>query len=262
MIEPKRDIKSLLEYYKQDAAQQYANILILGAVAAGKTSLIATMPKPILLYSFDPSGTKAEAMRKEIQAGNVVPATRFEKISESTVKTQINEFEKTVMSIRNSGEINKFKTVAIDSYTTMAQMYEWNQGLKDLTKNDTLPTLHDYNFIIRYLSNMIISMCNDPCHFVMTGHLSKEIEEMTGRETYQIDAYRTMRTKLPMYFDHCFVMRKTQKASGIKHELVTNSPLFSAKKRSSNLDDIEEPDLTAVMNKIGGLDTKSIPLQI
>ena len=42
-----------------------------------------------------------------------------------------------------------FKTVVIDSYSTMSMMYEWHQGLKDKTKNGTLPTQNDYGHIVK-----------------------------------------------------------------------------------------------------------------
>lgn len=261
-IIPTKNIADIMKYYEQDATQDKANILLLGPIGHGKTTALATMPGPILIFSFDPSGTKSISSKLYTNGGNVVPATQYEKLSEDTATQLLNSFERQVKSMVKSGEITKFKTVCIDSYTFMSKMYEWHQGMKDQSKNGKLPTQNDYGHIIRYIQNILITLCNAPVHFVLTGHLGKEKDEMTGGMVYQLVAYPSLRTVLPAMFDYCWVVQKRIAQDKTEVVLVTNSALYATKKRTENLADLEWPNLKTVLEKIGGLDTETIELKL
>lgn len=275
-IKAHTSIEDMFAQYKNDTRQQKANILLLGAVGSGKTTAIGTMPGPILVISFDPTGIRSlkdsypnrvldssRDLAEQIAEGkDILPYTNFEGITEENAREKAVAFTKYLNDIHNNGTIYNFKTVVIDSYTTMNTMFEWHQGLKDQSKNGSLPTLNDYGHINRYISNVVNHMCSEPYHFILTGHLAKDLEEATGSTVYQLEAYRSMQNKLPILFDFCFVMKMKQGMNSVEHQLITRSPLFAAKRRSTKLEDVEEPNLTNLMKKMGGLDIESVPLKL
>ena len=271
-IIPQYSISSLREDYKNDASQEHMSLLLLGSVGSGKTTAIGTMPGPILVFSFDPSGTRslkemypdriidpksATPLAEQIASGRDIDLiTKFEGLTEETATEKVKDWEKTFVALHTSGEIYNYRTVAIDSYSTLCMLYEWHQGLKDKTKNGNLPTLNDYGHINRFINKVITRGCSEPYHFIVTGHLGKQFDEATGKTIYQLKAYPSVRDTLPILFDFCFIQQATEKSDGIKYTITTHNPAFAAKKRSNNLSNVEPSDLTKIMKKIGGLKTE------
>ena len=61
--------KDLLKSYQDDPSQTKAHVLLHGDKGIGKTTILKTAPKPILIFSFDPGGTIV--LKKEKECGDI-----------------------------------------------------------------------------------------------------------------------------------------------------------------------------------------------
>ena len=61
-----------------DSEQQYLNVVVYGDFGTGKTHFISTCPKPLLIHSFDPGGSKIPPLQKLVDEGNCIIDPRFE----------------------------------------------------------------------------------------------------------------------------------------------------------------------------------------
>ena len=68
-LDIKKEAEALRTLYASTASQQKRNFLLLGDSGSGKTQCASTAPRPIHIFSFDPGGTKTQAVQEGIKAG-------------------------------------------------------------------------------------------------------------------------------------------------------------------------------------------------
>ena len=206
------------------------DVLVYGQAGAGKTTLITTLPAPVIL--------SAEAGLLSI-AGSNIPFLQI---------NDMGDLREAYKWLAESDEAKAFESVAIDSISEIAEVCLGKE--KAIAKDPR----QAYGEMQTVMAEVIRSFRDLPRHVLMTAKLEKAQDEM-GRILYapSMPGNKTGQS-LPYFFDLVLALRVEKDAEGVtQRALMTDSDgLWQAKDRSGKLDAWETPDLVAVIRKVGG----------
>ena len=208
---------------------QGVKMLVYGEAGAGKTTLISTLPKPIIL--------SAEAGLLSLQ-GHDIP---YIEIDSMTTLGEAYEW------LTESEEGEAFKSVALDSISEIAEVCL--SGEKAISK-DGRAAYGETNEKMAQLIRAFRDLSGR--HVLMTAKLEK-VQDEQGRILYGPSMPgKRLSQELPFFFDEVLAMRIERDAEGTIQRALQCAPdgLWSAKDRSGKLDMYEGPDLGAVIAKI------------
>lgn len=245
---------SELRKSSQDAAQHRAsktNFLIYGDIGAGKTHLLKTAKKPLLLDNFDIGGD--QTLLEEIQAGDVI-VDHFED-EDAKAPSVFTRWEKRLQEKRQAKLFDEVGTYAIDSASTWSDSL-MNAILKKEGRPATVPQLQDYNIhqiIMRDALKMILSL---PCDVILTCHRELDKDEASGRMMISpLIGGRKGKPKMLLLFDEIYYLSTVEKKDGVERRLLTaRTGLYMARTRIGRLgklDLYEEADLSKLKAKAG-----------
>ena len=205
-------------------------LLVYGQAGAGKTSLIPTLPNPIVL--------SAEGGLLSIQDAEL-PYIEI---------TTMAELQEAYKWLAESAEAAQFESVAIDSISEIAEValnYE-----KKVNKDPRAA----YGAMQEQMADIIRAFRDLPAkHVYMSAKLEKTQDEM-GRILYapSMPGNKTGQS-LPYFFDEVLALRVEKDAEGATQRalMCDSDGLWLAKDRSGKLDAWEASDLTVIINKIG-----------
>ena len=206
-------------------------LLVYGQAGAGKTSLIPTLPNPIVL--------SAEGGLLSIQDAEL-PYLEI---------TTMAELQEAYKWLAESAEAKQFESVAIDSISEIAEVvlnYE-----KKINKDPRAA----YGSMQEQMADIIRVFRDLPAkHIYMSAKLEKTQDEM-GRVLYapSMPGNKTGQS-LPYFFDEVLALRVEKDGEGnTQRALMCDSDgLWLAKDRSGKLESWESPDLGEIIKKIGG----------
>jgi len=206
-------------------------VLVYGQAGAGKTSLIKTLPSPIVL--------SAEGGLLSIQDADLP----FIEIISMT------ELQEAYTWLTSSDEAKAYKSVALDSISEIAEV------CLNTEKKATKDPRQAYGAMQEQMADIIRAFRDLPGrHVYMSAKLEKTQDEM-GRVLYSpsMPGNKTGQA-LPYFFDEVLALRVEKDGDGnTQRALMCDSDgLWLAKDRSGKLDAWEAPDLSAVIAKIGG----------
>lgn len=206
-------------------------VLVYGAAGAGKTSLIPTLPSPLVL--------SAEGGLLSIKDADVP----FIEISDMT------QLKESYRYITEADEAKAFKTICLDSISEIAEV------VLNAEKKATKDPRQAYGAMQEAMADIIRAFRDLPGrHVYMSAKLEKTADEM-GRILYapSMPGNKTGQA-LPYFFDEVLALRVEKDSEGnTQRALMCDSDgLWLAKDRSGKLDAWEAPDLGAVISKIGG----------
>jgi phage nucleotide-binding protein len=206
-------------------------VLVYGQAGAGKTSLIKTLPSPIVL--------SAEGGLLSIQDADLP----FIEI------TSMTELQEAYTWLTSSDEAKSYKSVALDSISEIAEV------CLNTEKKATKDPRQAYGAMQEQMADIIRAFRDLPGrHVYMSAKLEKTQDEM-GRVLYapSMPGNKTGQA-LPYFFDEVLALRVEKDGDGnTQRALMCDSDgLWLAKDRSGKLDMWEAPDLNAVFAKIGG----------
>ena len=206
-------------------------VLVYGQAGAGKTSLIKTLPSPIVL--------SAEGGLLSIQDADLP-------FIEITSRTELQE---AYTWLTSSDEAKSYKSVALDSISEIAEV------CLNTEKKATKDPRQAYGAMQEQMADIIRAFRDLPGrHVYMSAKLEKTQDEM-GRVLYSpsMPGNKTGQA-LPYFFDEVLALRVEKDGDGnTQRALMCDSDgLWLAKDRSGKLDAWEAPDLSAVIAKIGG----------
>lgn len=206
-------------------------MLVYGQAGAGKTSLVTTLPEPVVL--------SAEGGLLSI-AHHDVPYI--------TIKT-LDDLYQAYDWLVKSDEAKQFKSVALDSISEVAEVV-LDHELK--ANKDGRAAYGELN---TKMANLIRAFRDLPGkHVYMSAKLEKSQDEM-GRMLYGPSMPgKSLTQQLPYFFDFVFPLRVEKDADGnTQRAIMTDSDgLWQAKSRGQGLSVWEAPDLGAIIQKIGG----------
>ena len=206
-------------------------VLVYGQAGAGKTSLIKTLPSPIVL--------SAEGGLLSIQDADLP----FIEISDMETLREAYTW------LTQSDEAKGFQSVALDSISEIAEV------VLNAEKKATKDPRQAYGAMQEQMADIIRAFRDLPGrHVYMSAKLEKTQDEM-GRVLYapSMPGNKTGQA-LPYFFDEVLALRvEKDSENNTQRALMCDSDgLWLAKDRSGKLDAWETPDLGAVIAKIGG----------
>lgn len=206
-------------------------VLVYGHAGSGKTSLIPTLPSPVVL--------SAEGGLLSI-AGVDVPYIEI-----NSMASLKDAYEWAA----SSAEAASFQSVALDSISEIAEV------VLNYEKKNTKDPRAAYGAMQEQMAEIIRAFRDLPGrHVYMTAKLDKATDEQ-GRVLYSpsMPGNKTGQS-LPYFFDEVFALRVEKDAEGhpVRALMTQSDGLWQAKDRSGRLDPWEAPDLGAIIAKIGG----------
>lgn len=213
------------------SAANGVKVLVYGQAGAGKTSLIPTLPSPVIL--------SAEGGLLSI-AGHDLP---FIEISDIATLREAYEW------LTSSAEAAQFKSVALDSISEIAEV------VLNAEKKATKDPRQAYGAMQEQVTDIVRAFRDLPGrHVFFTAKVEKAADEQ-GRILYAPSMPgNKLAQQLPYFFDEVFALRIERDADGNNQRALMTSGdgLWQAKDRSGRLDAWEAPDLGAIIAKIGG----------
>jgi phage nucleotide-binding protein len=205
-------------------------LLVYGQAGAGKTSLIPTLPHPVVL--------SAEGGLLSIVDADVP----FIEISTMADLWEAYEWLTT-------GGGAEYKSVALDSISEIAEV------CLNTEKTTSKDPRQAYGEMQTQMADIIRAFRDLPGrHVLMTAKCEKSTDE-SGRILYapSMPGNKTGQS-LPYFFDEVLALRVEKDAEGLAQRalMCDSDGIWQAKDRSGKLDTWEAPDLGAIIAKIGG----------
>jgi phage nucleotide-binding protein len=206
-------------------------VLVYGQAGAGKTSLIKTLPNPIVL--------SAEGGLLSIQDADLP----YIEIGDMETLRDAWKW------ITESAEAREYQSVALDSISEIAEV------VLNSEKKATKDPRQAYGAMQEQMADIIRAFRDIPArHVYMSAKLEKSQDEM-GRMLYapSMPGNKTGQS-LPYFFDEVLALRVEKDGDGnTQRALMCDSDgLWLAKDRSGKLAAWEAPDLAEIIKKIGG----------
>lgn len=211
-------------------------MLVYGAAGSGKTSLIATLPNPVIF--------SAEGGLLSI-ADSDLP---FIEISDMASITDAYEW------LIGADEAKQFQSIALDSISEIAEVV-LSAEKKRTVNGKLIDPRQAYGQMQELMSDLVRAFRDIPGkHVYFSAKVEKSSDEM-GRVSYAPSMPgNKMAQALPFYFDEVLALRveKGEDGQPVRALMTQSDGLWQAKDRSGKLDTWEMPDLGAIIRKIGG----------
>lgn len=206
-------------------------VLVYGQAGAGKTSLIKTLPAPLVL--------SAEGGLLSIADADVP----FIEVS------SMDTLKEAYQWVLNSDEAKHFQSIALDSISEIAEV------VLNFEKKNTKDPRAAYGAMQEQMGDIIRGFRDLPGkHVYFSAKLEKTQDEM-GRVLYAPSMPgNKVGQSLPYFFDEVLALRVERDAEGNSQRalMCESDGLWQAKDRSGKLSAWEAPDLGEIINKIGG----------
>lgn len=214
----------------RDLSRSGVKLLVYGAAGAGKTSLIRTLPNPIVL--------SAEGGLLSIQDADL-----------PYIEIATMDDLRQAYSFIMGEEGTEFQSVALDSISEIAEV------VLNAEKKIAKDPRQAYGAMQEQMSDLIRAFRDLPGkHVYMSAKLEKSQDE-TGRMLYAPSMPgNKVGQSLPYFFDEVLALRVEKDSEGsTQRALMCDSDgLWQAKDRSGKLSAWEAPDLGAIIEKING----------
>jgi phage nucleotide-binding protein len=206
-------------------------ILVYGQAGAGKTSLIKTLPSPIVL--------SAEGGLLSIKDADI-PYIEI---------ADLDTLREAYTWLTSSDEAKRYQSVVLDSISEIAEV------VLNAEKKATKDTRQAYGAMQEQMADIIRAFRDLPGkHVYMSAKLEKTQDEL-GRVLYAPSMPGNKAGQsLPYFFDEVLALRVERDAEGVTQRalMCDGDGLWTAKDRSGKLDMWEAPDLGTIIAKIQG----------
>lgn len=206
-------------------------LLVYGNAGSGKTSLIPTLPNPVVLSA---EGGLLSIVDADLPFVEV-----------SSYDTLMEAYRWVI----ESDEAKQFESIALDSISEIAEVVLNHE--KKVAKDPR----QAYGAMQEQMYDIIRAFRDIPGkHIYFTAKCEKTADE-SGRILYapSMPGNKTGQA-LPYFFDEVLALRVEKDAEGVAQRalMCDSDGIWQAKDRSGKLDTWEAPDLGAIIAKIGG----------
>ena len=213
------------------------NILVYGNAGIGKTCLIPSLPRPIVLNA---EGGLLSIMGADIPYINIRSMKDLDDAFDYLTKPDV---------------MNTYDSICLDSISEIAEIC-LNEEMEK-TKDGRM-AYGQMGKLIEYIIRTFRDFQGKIVYF--TAKLDKVKDEVTGRIMWGPSMPGNVVSKdLPYQFDEVFAMRaETEAKTGAVRRFLqtSSSDNYIAKDRSGALNQFEEADLGAIIQKIGGMNAQ------
>lgn len=206
-------------------------LLVYGNAGSGKTSLIPTLPNPVV---FSAEGGLLSIADADLP---FVEVSSYDTLMEA------------YRWVTEADEAKHFESIALDSISEIAEVVLNHE--KKVAKDPR----QAYGAMQEQMADIIRAFRDIPGkHIYFTAKCEKATDE-SGRILYapSMPGNKTGQ-QLPYFFDEVLALRVEKDAEGLSQRalMCDSDGIWQAKDRSGKLDTWEAPDLGAIINKIGG----------
>jgi hypothetical protein len=224
-------------------------VLTYGPSGVGKTTLIATAPKPVLISAESGVLSLRPANLQKLYGVNT-PGVTYD-VPLILIST-IADFDEAYRWCATSHEARQFQTLGIDSISEVAERV-LEHALKTVGAKDPRKAYGE-------LSEKVVKLTKDfrdlaGFHVYVSAKMGAMKDEQTGLTTYGPDAPgQKVGPALPFLFDEVFRLGVASPPNAPKYRYLQTDidAQYIAKDRSGMLDAIEPPNLTHIFRKILG----------
>jgi len=219
----------------KSALQNGVKILCYGRAGVGKTTLIKTAPEPLIL--------SAEAGLLSLRDVDI-PCLEIATIEDLTDAYNF---------VRDSDDAKKFKTICLDSITEIGEVILTNAKEQEKSKGSKGDIRRAYGDLIERVTVLVKAFRDLKGKHVYFSAQEEKTRDDNGITTIAPSMPGAkVGGRLPFWFDEVLHLAIGQTADGQSYRYLRTAPdLFhEAKDRSGALDEIEEPDLGKIFDKI------------
>lgn len=190
--------KDLLQAYQDDPSQSKVHCLIVGDKNVGKTSILKTAPKPVLIFSFDPGGTIV--LIKEKECGDIIVINCENDNVQNPVAYM--KFQNEFNRLGNADFYNDIATVVIDPVTSFNDCAIWQVRKKEgkimpamdvMSTDKTSMAYRDWDTMLSMYAMWARRFSALPCHTFWMGHILRDFDDV--RKTHIIKLMITGQAK-------------------------------------------------------------------
>lgn len=206
-------------------------VLIYGEAGAGKTTLIKTLPKPLIL-----------------SAEGGLLSLRRENLPFIEIHT-VEELRDAARWLESSEEAKQFESVALDSISEIAEVVLSTEKMLNKDGRAAYGNMNDT------MTKVIRSFRDLPNRHVYFSAKMEKAQDETGAMLFSPSMPgKTLTQSLPFFFDEVFALRVGRDDKGEPMRMLMCRPdgLWTAKDRAGALEIWEPADLGAIITKIGG----------
>lgn len=199
---PTTAASTMRERYRKAEHTGFANLLIYGFKGCGKTSLIRTCPKPVLVDMFDPDGE--ESISDLVDSGDVI-VRPWPMNKEGYI-----EWKKCFAAERPI--FPNIGTYCLDSMTTWVPAalgfflgLDSNTPIED-PRNHKVMEKREWGLFLIEAMYWMRTFRILPCHKLILGHIDKRDDQVTGATHYELRIPGQSRWAVPDLFSNVFVL--------------------------------------------------------
>lgn len=216
----------------KDLAVNGVKLLVYGQAGAGKTSLIKTLPKPIIL-----------------SAESGLLSIKGEELNYIEIKT-MEDLKEAYDWLIASDEAKIYESIALDSISEIGEVVLGKE------KKQTNDPRKAYGAMQDQMMDVIRAFRDIPGkHVYFSAKLEKSQDEM-GKIMYNPSMPgKTLTQQIPYFFDEVLALRVERDESGNIHRalMCETDGLWFARDRLGKLSQWEDTNLTNIINKLSGV---------
>lgn len=246
----KQALARIRETYNNSNQTTKTNTLLLGVAGSGKTRSALTAVGPVLIDRFDPHAPLV--LNKDIQSGRII-------VEDFSLKDPANPVEwehwlRRMAERERDGVFNYIGTYYLDSLTFWLEAGMLQIARQDKNRVSRAPELQDYNLMGVWLRNNLKKITALPCNVVVTGHLERETEEVSGKVDVSINIYKKMRPYIPSMFGEIYIAEARSSSKGTTWTFRTRTDgMYKCRTGigADVFDEFEPPDFKHLFKKAG-----------
>lgn len=233
-----RKLKELQQIYDTSSQQKKLKCLFYGDWGTWKTTLAATMPRPILMQTFDPGGDKVFHIQEGVKDGSIIVDKRFQEREFMDSESRFREWNEDYQKMKNEGTFDQIGTYVLDSLTTF-QRFVIDASIDGNTKNRQIsrnmpvktPQMRDYNVQGAAMEYAVSDMLELPCHVMVIAHAEEDTDDDSGIRFFQpLITGKKLRKQLPLLFDEIYIAMEKRKGVDV---LTSPKNYYKARSRIS-----------------------------
>lgn len=243
----------MLDYFQklqeaQIESQKKVTCLLVGAPAVGKTPLLATAPKPVLIHSFDPSGSLSIPRQSDIYID-----TSFE--DENVTRPQaFKRWHTAYQQLKANKAFDQISTYCVDSLSLFIDSII-NEVMINAKSPNSPPGQREWGDIFVTLRKWIKDILSLPCHVILTAHLVST-SDGDGNSIEQMSLPTQMRARIPAMVSEIYrlYLKNIPGIGPTQCIQIMPSPAFPARSKklmlAGNIErEIVKPNLNEIFNK-------------